>query len=326
MVSERPTTTTRLLAIALAATSLVWLATAPAWAGLSAAAKCEALKNKEAGKYALCLEKAQMKLVKTKGACSATTSTTCYRDDECPMGETCSKDTTKYDQLVGKCDQKLSDHWAKWELKAGGNCPTNGDEASVQAQLTTDANRTAWQLSGQARFADNGDGTVTDKQTGLMWEKKVAPDSTQDFPNLQDADNYYEWAGYCSSNASEYCQPNTAAAATCAAGVQGDPTGCEECTGGDGTCTVGGSGTTIWDWLNQLNTADFAGYHDWRGGPGSGDQSSTRRLRPWAAGKADRLGRAHWRAHESAAFITDTSGKRQPEWGGWSFGEAQELR
>ena len=263
MIWKTRETWSRQVALAVGCGSLLLAATA-AQAGLTASAKCEALKNKEAGKYAFCLEKAQMKLVKTKGACSTTTTTACYRDDECPTGETCTKDPAKYNQLVGKCDEKLSTDWGKWETNAGGSCPTTGDEATIQSQLTTNANVTAWKLSGQPRFTDNGDGTITDNQTGLMWEKQVKLDSTQDYANLEDADNYYQWAGYCSSNGSKYCQPDTAAATTCAAGVAGDPTGCDECTGGDGTCTVGGSGATIWDWVNQLNTVNFAGHGDWR--------------------------------------------------------------
>jgi Protein of unknown function (DUF1566) len=159
----------------LAAVCLACLTAAPVWAGLSAAAKCEALKNKEAGKYGFCLEKAQMKLVKTKGACSTTTDTPCYRDDECPTGETCTKDPTKYNQLVDKCDQKFSDHWGKWEDKAGGSCPTNGDEASLQSFVQAHVEDVASALSGGTalgRFVDNGDGTITDQETGLMWEEK----------------------------------------------------------------------------------------------------------------------------------------------------------
>jgi len=43
------------------------------------------------------------------------------------------------------------------------------------------------------RFVDNGDGTITDNQTGLMWEKKVADDGVQDFSNPHDVDNRYSW-------------------------------------------------------------------------------------------------------------------------------------
>lgn len=39
--------------------------------------------------------------------------------------------------------------------------------------------------------------------------------------------------------------------------------GCAQC-GGTGTChTIIGS-TTIWDWLNQINAASFAGHSDWQ--------------------------------------------------------------
>ena len=38
------------------------------------------------------------------------------------------------------------------------------------------------------RFVDNGDGTITDNQTGLMWEKKSDDDS------IHDVDNVYTWS------------------------------------------------------------------------------------------------------------------------------------
>ncbi len=38
------------------------------------------------------------------------------------------------------------------------------------------------------RFVDNGDGTIADKQTGLMWEKKTG-DGT-----VHDVDNRYTWS------------------------------------------------------------------------------------------------------------------------------------
>lgn len=43
------------------------------------------------------------------------------------------------------------------------------------------------------RFVDNGDGTICDHQTGLMWEKKDADDSTTDFTNPHDVNNQYTW-------------------------------------------------------------------------------------------------------------------------------------
>jgi cysteine-rich repeat protein len=46
---------------------------------------------------------------------------------------------------------------------------------------------TPTQMTG-ARFADNGDGTITDTKTGLMWEKK------DDAGDIHDKDNSYTWS------------------------------------------------------------------------------------------------------------------------------------
>jgi hypothetical protein len=44
-----------------------------------------------------------------------------------------------------------------------------------------------------ARFVDNGDGTICDHQTGLMWEKKDAEDGVENLNNPHDLDNSYTW-------------------------------------------------------------------------------------------------------------------------------------
>ncbi len=44
------------------------------------------------------------------------------------------------------------------------------------------------------RFHDNGDGTVTDYDTGLQWEKKNSPDGIAYPPNPHDIDNVYEFS------------------------------------------------------------------------------------------------------------------------------------
>lgn len=43
------------------------------------------------------------------------------------------------------------------------------------------------------RFVDNGDGTICDHVTGLMWEIKNASDGTEDLSNPHDVDNEYSW-------------------------------------------------------------------------------------------------------------------------------------
>jgi hypothetical protein len=114
-----------------------------------------------------------------------------------------------------------------------------------------------------ARFVDNADGTITDNQSGLQWEKKVELDHTADLANLQDADNLYAWTGTCTVSTTKDCQPPAAAATACAAGVEGNPTGCAQCTGEDGTCSAT---DTVWSWLAALNTTagGFGGHNDWR--------------------------------------------------------------
>lgn len=48
--------------------------------------------------------------------------------------------------------------------------------------------------SAPTRFVDNGDGTICDHLTGLMWEKKNAADGIQDLANPHDVDNRYTWS------------------------------------------------------------------------------------------------------------------------------------
>jgi uncharacterized protein DUF1566 len=104
-------------------------------------------------------------------------------------------------------------------------------------------------------FVDNGDGAITDTQTGLIWEKK------DQGGGLHDSNTRYPAAGICTDNG-EFCQPDAAAATTCNAAT-GGAMGCAQC-GGAATChTIIGS-TTIWDWLNQINAASFTGHSDWR--------------------------------------------------------------
>ncbi|HSP55853.1 MAG TPA: DUF1566 domain-containing protein [Dehalococcoidia bacterium] len=272
--------------IGVALTAAVLMASAGAVYGVDPAQQCQAGKNKEAGKYAYCLQKAEASLVKTG-------------------------DTVKYGEAITKCETKLNDKWAKLEATAAGkgaSCPdaplteaqfktvidehsdnvttglsggglqdypalltsctgqltvctgvrdqcvntdlpgcqatrdqcVNIDLPSCQANLTTalacgnaaiDAGEQCDQvnLNGETcatqgfgggtlacgsgclfdtggcynapRFVDNGDGTITDKETGLMWEKKaglgggpVICSTAGVCPNPHDADNQYTYS------------------------------------------------------------------------------------------------------------------------------------
>jgi hypothetical protein len=139
----------------------VLLIAGTAWAA-DPPARCEAAKLKEAGKYGFCRLKAESKYAKTG-------------------------DAARYAADLARCDTKYSEKWQKVEGTVGSFCPTTGDEAGIESQVVADADWLALKLNG-VRFVDNGDGTITDTQTGLMWEKKVAGSSC-----LHCVEDRYPW-------------------------------------------------------------------------------------------------------------------------------------
>lgn len=96
---------------------------------------------------------------------------------------------------LSRCSGRFSTAFTRAETKATtGVCPTEGDTAAVEGHIDTETNRLQALLSG-VRFVDNGDGTVTDNQTRLQWEKKnTAYGSGVDFANPHDVDNIYDWS------------------------------------------------------------------------------------------------------------------------------------
>jgi len=134
---------------------------------------------------------------------------------------------------------------------AASNTPT----PTVTPTCTPANTPTVTPTQSRDHLVDHGDGTITDTQTGLTWEKK------DQGGGLHDSNTRYPSAGICTDNG-EFCQPDAAAATTCNAAT-GGAMGCAQC-GGTATChTIIGS-TTIWDWLNQINAASFAGHSDWQ--------------------------------------------------------------
>ena len=108
-------------------------------------------------------------------------------------------------------------------------------------------------------FCDLGNGTIKDTCTGRQWEKKTST------AGVHNVNNLYTWAGTCTVGGA-YCQPNAAAATACTVHADGGTLGCSTCA--SGTCDVNpygyGAITTVWDWVSQLNAANFAGHNDWR--------------------------------------------------------------
>lgn len=95
------------------------------------------------------------------------------------------------------------------------------------------------------RFGDNGDGTVTDYDTGLQWEVPNSLDGIAYLPNPNDVDNRYKWTATGTPAAdgdvfSEFLGRLN--------GSEGNPFGIAACASADGSDVDGG----------------FAGRCDWR--------------------------------------------------------------
>jgi hypothetical protein len=179
----------------------LWATTAAALllAGAALAAtpgeKCESSKNREAGKYAECRQKAEATFALTGNAAVRTLR-------------------------LARCADTYGGKWPAIESKAGGTCPSTGDQTEIQQYLDAATTEVAaalaggdltaqaqplktgqtqcWDVIGQAIpcawtgqdgesqkglervYVDNGDGTISDTRTGLMWEKLSDDDSLHD--------------------------------------------------------------------------------------------------------------------------------------------------
>lgn len=172
------------------------------WAGTAGAAtrseKCEAAKLKASGIKTACLLKAEAKAVK-KGR----------------------------PRNISKCESRFEAAFAKAEKRYDPDCPTVEDADAVEERLDTCAadvaaalsgsplsdcqqfpatgQTTCWNRAGDSidcagtgqdgdiragaalSYTDNDDGTITDNNTGLMWEK------LSDDGGIHDKDNTYTW-------------------------------------------------------------------------------------------------------------------------------------
>ena len=198
------------LTVAIAGMALLWAGTALA---ATDAEKCEAYKLKHAGKYGFCRMKAESKAVKRS-------------------------EPADFD----KCDEKVVDKFGRAEDRWDPECPTSGDVGDIQSQVTecTDGLALALAAGTVATLIDNGDGTVTDTQTGLMWEKK----DDNNVGGIHDYHGIYNWADAFSvfiDRLNNYCDDDEATACTTDADCVGAP-----------------------DTYANNDLCGHAGYRDWR--------------------------------------------------------------
>lgn len=127
---------------------------------------------------------AQQGLVATAycGACQCGPVVCCYTNLSGPcFGTTFSKRPTDYvaEDILGECVAEVS---------VVGRCA----DLCVPPTATPTPTATATPTN---RYLNNGDGTVTDTQTGLQWEKKTTTvGSGQNYADPHDVDNYYTWS------------------------------------------------------------------------------------------------------------------------------------
>jgi hypothetical protein len=246
-------------ALAALAMIAVLLAASGAYA-VDPVQKCQSDKNKAAGKYASCRQNAEAKLASSG---DTTKYNAAIGKCETKFSDTWGKTETK---AAGTCHdgaptapqfkQVIDAHTTTVADALAGNGPVGCGNGFINAGEQCDANN----LNGETcvsqgfafgtlqcsatctldtsgctavRFTDNGDGTISDAMTGLMWEKKghldavpVVCSSAAVCPDPHDADNSYTYSA-------------------------DNPTG--------------PPGTVFTVFLTQLNASGgFAGHTDWR--------------------------------------------------------------
>jgi len=157
---------------------LAALCAGTALAGQTPAQTCESGKNKAAGAYAICRQQADAKYAITGDGAARTAA-------------------------LQRCADKFATKWAGLEARAiaaGGSCPSVGEQAAIQGFIDTQTAAVAAACAGTGQdgelqkglaraYVDNGDGTITDTTTGLMWEK------LSDDGSMHDKDDTFAWPG-----------------------------------------------------------------------------------------------------------------------------------
>jgi len=181
---------------------------------------CESALDMASAKYAQCRLNAESKYAKTLDAAKRTST---LAKCSTSLGNAFSKATLKYgvacaatepssafeayltqcsdDTAAAAAGAALPDYPADLATCTADLATCNADLATCEAQPTEQVRKTGQttsygagadgdlQLGVAQAYVDNGDGTITDTKTGLMWEKK------SDDGTIHDKDNEYTWSG-----------------------------------------------------------------------------------------------------------------------------------
>ncbi len=221
--------------VALSACVAALLAIGTAHAAISPEQQCQSAKNKAAGKYAACRQNAEANLAKTLATAEDLTK---YNDalGKCgtKLTDAWAKAISKASDAgaacpdapltVGDFQSVIDDHTVNVATALAGDGLSKCGNGLIDFDEPCDQNN----LDGQTcvtlgfafgtltcgagcvldttgcysppRLSDNGDGTITDHETGLVWEKKADLDNVPvncttafDCPDPHDADNLYTW-------------------------------------------------------------------------------------------------------------------------------------
>jgi hypothetical protein len=138
--------------------------------GSDPATACQVERLKQTAKYAKCLLNAEARAVRAANTAR-----------------------------VISCEEKFAQRWG--ESASAGGCVAGADVAYVRGEVEAAVYSVAVSieagLTGPGAFVDNGDGTITDPTTGLMWEKKDEAGELHDrdtqFDQTGDLASVFEW-------------------------------------------------------------------------------------------------------------------------------------
>ena len=143
------------------------LAAGSAAAELAPVKPCEAGKGRAMGKLSACMQRAEARLAVQVGACSASPATSCTRDTDCPVHESCSKDPAEHDARVTACRAAFDERWAALEeLSAPDPCPDGLRSSDAGAIVERSVTRIAQALNGNVVRTVAGNGVQGDSGEG----------------------------------------------------------------------------------------------------------------------------------------------------------------